>query len=240
MRLLAKSEVAKAKSIDRQREIDEGLKLANRVDALRHTAAEEEAALNKFRINTIAKINEEIVTKAKEREELEVGNVFLREERIRLKGPIDLVQEWEMVRKDKAENEETSDYLLRKEIDLTEKENIVRDAQAGFSKREAKIKEKEEWAEKVVKEASVLHNEARIASSEAQNTLTKTNEEIEERCVALTQKEDEVAIKEADLLSREAQVKLDKAEIINEKKYIADRRKMLERGFAELRKKQNG
>lgn len=72
MKLLSKSDVQKAKSLDRQREIDEGLKLARRVDALREIAAAEESSLAKFRIETIAKIHDEISILAAKRDELQI------------------------------------------------------------------------------------------------------------------------------------------------------------------------
>ena len=70
MKLLPKSDIAKAKSVDKQREIDEGMKLAKRVDSLREVAAAEEASLKKFRSETLGAINTEITANATKRDEL--------------------------------------------------------------------------------------------------------------------------------------------------------------------------
>ncbi len=59
VKLLSKREIDVAKARDRQREIAEGTKLAQRVDGLRELAADEEKSLNDFRIKTLTAINEE-------------------------------------------------------------------------------------------------------------------------------------------------------------------------------------
>jgi len=58
MRLLAKREVDQRKSVERARDIDEGMKLARQVDTLRETKAEEEASLARFRTESISKIHQ--------------------------------------------------------------------------------------------------------------------------------------------------------------------------------------
>lgn len=60
LRLLSKSDVQKIKSTERQRDIEEGLKLATRVDNLREVAAAEELSLEQFRRKTTEIIGEEI------------------------------------------------------------------------------------------------------------------------------------------------------------------------------------
>jgi coenzyme F420-reducing hydrogenase delta subunit len=60
LKLLQKREVDKAKAVERQLEIDEGMKLAKRVDSLRMVQAQEERSLNDFRVKMVAEISSEI------------------------------------------------------------------------------------------------------------------------------------------------------------------------------------
>lgn len=60
MRLLAKSDINRKKSIERQQLIDEGLKLAKRVDDLREVVSQEEQALERFRRESIKEIHKQI------------------------------------------------------------------------------------------------------------------------------------------------------------------------------------
>lgn len=60
MKLLAKSDIQKAKSIERQQLVNEGLKLAKRVDDLREVVAEEEQTLENFRRETLKEIHRQI------------------------------------------------------------------------------------------------------------------------------------------------------------------------------------
>ena len=48
MRLMKKSDITKANAQAKKREIDEGVKLAKRIDGLRETLADEEQSLEKF------------------------------------------------------------------------------------------------------------------------------------------------------------------------------------------------
>lgn len=70
MKLLAKSDIQKAKSIERQQLVNEGLKLAKRVDDLRDVVAQEEAALEKFRRERLKQIHKEIAIEQAKLEEI--------------------------------------------------------------------------------------------------------------------------------------------------------------------------
>lgn len=240
LRLLTKSDIAKAKATDRSLEIAEGVKLAKRVDTLREVAANEESSLTKFRTNTISEITKEIAQMVMDRDQMKVSNQILKEERERLLAPIDLKEEWRVVAKDKKEVEMWKEDLLTREIGLTGRENSVREAQVGFVDRERDIKNKEEWIERTINQTQAANVETQRILLETQNVLNRTNGEIAERNEVLKVKENEITAKEAELLQREEQVREDQKIITKGKIFVADRSKMLERGFAELRRKQHG
>ncbi len=240
MRLLAKSEVAKGKALDKQREVQEGLKVAKRVDALRETAAEEEASLEKFRQKTLSTLHEQIAPLAKEKDELESKVKTLREERIRLEAPVDLRKEWELVEEGKKTNAEWRDDLLGREITLTERENNVRDDKKEVEKREKEVESNEEWVRRTTLEAQTANEVAHDAQNLAEETLKRAKAQAHEQQQLFTTKAEELSIKEQGLLAREEQVATDRVDITNQKKFLADQRATLERGFAELRRKQHG
>lgn len=116
VKLLSKREIDVAKARDRQREIAEGTKLANRVDGLRELAADEEKALNDFRIKTLTAIQAEIDPKIIERDELLNELVALRDERKSLLKPLD--EEWLRVRAVSRELDKDAEAIAQKEAQL--------------------------------------------------------------------------------------------------------------------------
>ncbi len=69
-RLLPKNVVNATLAQERQIEIDKGIKLAKAIEALRETKVEEEQNLERFRVDTIAKVQIEIDSFIKERDSL--------------------------------------------------------------------------------------------------------------------------------------------------------------------------
>lgn len=91
-KLLPKQEFAQLKSEERKREIDEGIKLAEKVDLLRETAAQEGANLAKFRIESLKVIKEEIDKLISEKDILKKEIAELIKEKIDLKSQIESVK----------------------------------------------------------------------------------------------------------------------------------------------------
>lgn len=81
IRLLNKREIDKRKADELKRDIDEGLKVARSVDALRELRADEDGGLQKWRREAIAVIHSEIQVKMREKAELYREVKELREER---------------------------------------------------------------------------------------------------------------------------------------------------------------
>ena len=95
MRLLKKSEVTQKKAQARKQEIDEGVKIAQKVDAVRNTLAEEEANLDKFRTESVKNIKAELAPLEEKRDGLKKEVQEL--ERTREQLLIPLTEEWEEV-----------------------------------------------------------------------------------------------------------------------------------------------
>lgn len=60
MKLLDKQDIQKRKATERKSEVDEGMKLARKVDELRRAGAEEESKLSAFRLMSLKAIQAEI------------------------------------------------------------------------------------------------------------------------------------------------------------------------------------
>lgn len=60
MRLLDKKEITADSVLERKRQIEEGVRLAKRIDALRQTELQEQANLGKFRIQTLKILKKEV------------------------------------------------------------------------------------------------------------------------------------------------------------------------------------
>jgi acyl carrier protein phosphodiesterase len=69
-RLLDKKRIAASLADERRLEIDKGIKLAKKIDFLRETLAEEETKLERFRTETVKKVQIEIDMLIHERDRL--------------------------------------------------------------------------------------------------------------------------------------------------------------------------
>ena len=81
MKLLNRQEIESKRNSERQTLIDEGLKLAKKVDVLRETAAKEEENLAKFREGSLAQLREDIQKLIDIKNALEASVASLKEEK---------------------------------------------------------------------------------------------------------------------------------------------------------------
>lgn len=80
MKLLTKQNVSDLKAVERKREIDEGAKLASKVDKLRELSSAEQARLSKFQQDTLSQIKKEIDLEIERKEVLKRENAELEKE----------------------------------------------------------------------------------------------------------------------------------------------------------------
>ncbi len=117
MKLLPKRVVNAELALQKKRDIDSGLELARKIDALRETLATEEKNLEQFRTHTIGSVQVEVDAKVHERDALEAENARRRDE-IRNLAPLNLKKEWARVGDDKREIEGWKQHLAEKEVEL--------------------------------------------------------------------------------------------------------------------------
>jgi chromosome segregation ATPase len=211
MRLMPKSEVAKAKANAQKREIDEGAKLAKRVDGLRETAAKEEAALTKFRIEQVEAMHAEIRPLAAERDALTGEVADLRTQRKALLVPLD--KEWANVAKAKQQIAQDIENARALTAAAQETDRQVKLATKQAADTLARVATKEDAVRERLRKAAEHEKEAKRASLSAQKAEAKAlklaaevEKDLRARDNAVALRESSVTIKEANLIEGEAEL----------------------------------
>lgn len=219
-RLLDKKTVNAEVATQKKRQIDEGLNLAKKVDALRETKQEEEARLEKFRMESVKKIQNEIDYKVQERDALEDILVPMRAEYERLLVPPDLTEEREKVKKDAKYNEEESKRIAegKRNLDLAISLNIRRERHN--EEQEQRLSE-----EKRRSEDNLVRTEA--LKDDAIKELFKARAEAQKIINAAKEREEAVKIREEEVAIREIEVEKVKKHVDVHELNLASREKKL-------------
>lgn len=171
MKLLSKPEIAKHKALEQRQAIDEGMKIATRVDRLREVQSEEEASLKRFREKTLANIHAETTI---EQEKLEVVRRERKEEeskRDEARKPLD--EEWSKVREEGEANRKEAERLTNWSTEL-EKLAQDLDSAARLLKDEGeRIHGERVESSKLFQDAADDRAEAKRSSEAARKTLTE-------------------------------------------------------------------
>lgn len=233
LKLLTKREIDVAKSKDRNREVSEGKKLAESVDRLREIQLQEKASLDKFRINTIAVIHEEIIEQTKRRDDLfdEVRHLEWRKELAQ--KPLDeeianLTEERRVINAEYLKIEYDRDAIRLEQVkiandrEIIEKERKHIDLERAISSRFlSEASQKDEESERLLREARRISDEAVFLRKEVSNNLGKEMERLAVREQNVKLKEDSFVKRDQKLDIRELRLK-DREETLarNIKRYV--------------------
>lgn len=229
MRLLPKSEIDRAKATEKKREIDEGLKIAQRIDNLRETQAETETALEKWRRETVALIHEEISKEAYKRDELKGLNARLERERDELQKPLD--DEWVKVRAKDIELDFKGEDLAKKEFMLRDKEAKLAEAQKELALAEKRVADLEDHARSVLSGALAKDTSAQALYEDAARVKGEAQKAEQATIAELTHRERIVSGRESGATIREAQIETEKKALQDGWRLLKDRELMLERNL---------
>jgi septal ring factor EnvC (AmiA/AmiB activator) len=222
MHLLKKQEVDVAKARDRQREVNEGAKLAKRVDRLRELVAIEDAALKKFRAETLKTIHDEIEKATADRNSL-IGEVQrLKKERRELQKPLD--EEWDKVRELEKALTTRQKTLENKEVELDELHKKAREIKKLADGALKRVASAERRAHELHAEAEQDRKQAKKERATAATVVAEANLLKKNVGKEVIERRREVAIGEKNLALR------------NE--YLDNRERELERGWAALKDRQ--
>lgn len=222
MRLLKKEELSVAKANDKAKEIAEGLKISRRVDALRELHANEEAMLEKFRIETLTSTQKEIDESIVKRDELIAQVKELEEKLSRLSPKMASTRSELLALKNELADKAKEIQKKSKEIDLKEIDialilkNSLESEQRAVTHENLteeihkKAKEIEEYALNVLKRAEIIEVNALKSKAEAEkaislrdNDLVSKEKEVLDREELVSYKEKELRMKEVRLIDRE-------------------------------------
>jgi hypothetical protein len=234
LRLLKKDEIAKAQANDKAKEIAEGLKIARKVDGLRELKAKEEETLEKFRIQTLSAVTEQISKATAERDSILTEVKFLREERAR--GLTDI--------------HDRQHKLTQQETDLVELERFLDEKALGLRDWDMRLNIREEDTERSrlqtqthLGEAQRLHLEADRDREEADKILWNANQtfaDAENNRLGVESyynvRKQELDSREKMLLYKEDELNIREKELTTLKIQLADQRATIERELQRLKK----
>lgn len=234
MQLLDKKTITQQKNLERKLEIDEGIKLANKVDKLRQTAAEEETKLYKFRDESIKQVKKEIQDLVDRKESLKTEVEVLDATRAALMEPLD--ESWKIYDAKKLELENIEIVLLEKRELLDSDTVEYQKSLADLKLEESRIAVKKEEINSLLTEAVTTRSTAKeeLRSTREQSSKILENSEIREKEVMT--RELNVASKERDIINKEEQLKKDRRELDLREKSINDKYNQLLKTQARINK----
>lgn len=238
-KLLDKKTINAEVATQQKQKIIEGITLSKKVDKVRGTLNEEETRLERFRTETIRKVQQEIDAKVLERDSLENGNQALRRERVQLETPIDLSQAWAEVKEEEKKVQEWTVNLTQQQIE----QNIITADNESQTKRlvrmERNIERRDILSEKTLIEAECKLDEAsqevvrtkQQAQKMLANAEQKEKESVEfaqqliqrEKMLRLREKANQTH--EIDLSNRERKLRVNEQVFIKAQQYLKDKKK---------------
>lgn len=234
MRLLQKSEVNKAKALERDREVAEGLKLAKKVDALRELSAEEERSLMLFRAKTIEEIYRQTAAEQTKLEALKREVRVLEEKRYEALKP--LTAELERIEKEQEQLSEMKLTRDKHERLLAESDEEIDARENTLALLEGMVSQQNAVAASALSEAEKLRDEATRKERLADGILKRAQNEASVLVANAEQREGWVLQREKAVLEKEESLRGQEIELAKEWSRLKDREQTLERNIKRLNK----
>ncbi len=231
-KLFTKSEVALGKSKDRQLEIQEGKKLALKVDTLRELASQEESNLLKFRTESLARIKEDIDREVSKKYELIKENAELETKRVELLQPLD--EKWEVVLQKEADVDFIKETVVKKRDELNSHIALLKKKHIQQDKLLKQIKDNDEEIQLAFDRVIYLQSQADKTLSERLDEKVKQEKDFAERETDLFNRQNSITVYEKTLKLRSENLDARESELHNYKVKLDDERGTLERAFKRL------
>lgn len=234
LRLLTKSQIATAQSIDKAREIQEGLKISKRVDGIRELKAKEESEFEKFRTETLSSIGREIETLNKTKEAIILEIRDFREEK--RKGLRDVEQGLLSVTSFRAVLDQRESYLKELEQRLLRKQDEINATLLSSKDELERSRTHKEESERLHLVAQNNHEASMFSLKAARKTEETTlllKEALEKE---LSHRQQIIAQMEQDIIIKEKEIKNTKKELKTKEAQLLDREATVTRDFNRLHK----
>lgn len=233
MKLLDKKSLSQQKANERKLEVEEGAKLARKVDALRETASKEELNLAKFRIEYIKTIQTEMSELIERRDSLRSTVDSLEERRKELLKPIDS----ELGKlKEKREELESLDHVIRETLaKLAKKEDELhaKETELGLLERKVLIKDGEVNIN--LEQSKVIKTEAEQRLHDVKGIESDTNTRIDRKIRELEEREASIAVRERTIDNYRQMLDARNLELNNKERLINDKYETLQRTIKRLK-----
>lgn len=234
MRLLPKSEIDRVQAEEQRRDVEEGVKLARRIDALREVVAQEEANLEEFRRKTVERIHGEISQSIEERDKARSEASFWRDERAKAQKPLD--EEWAHLRSEQSSFASQREEAAARESSLLHREQSVADAEKRAADLHRAADGRDADSRTRLYEAARAHEEAQSALSAAQRHSQEIETIKNELRGTLTHREQLVAQREANATIKENELAAERKKLEDGWLLLKDRENMLTRSIQNLKK----
>jgi len=226
MKLLTQNQVFAQKSSERKAELDEGLKIAKRVDEVRLTLQKEQMALEKFRGETTKIVQAEINALLAKKDELTRENMIIERQNLNLKRPFD--EEWELIKMTRLNELDEKLYdVERREKDLAKKEFDLGFLEKDIKDAEARIMDQDKRSESALKSATEKEQEAHEILNQAKIRDANIQSEIDAKTKAFKENEDKWKAWQMDLEVREEALKRSIQALVKRERFVNDKYRTL-------------
>ncbi len=197
MKLQPKRQVNAEVATHKKAQIDEGVKLAGKIDVLRETLAKEEGNLRQFREGSVKAVREEIDTLITDKENLKGDIVSLERRKAEALAPLDA--EW-------AKIEQEKDAIQKSKISLNQAVFELNEREKGIAKAEQETGDEKERAKDLKRIASENLAQSEEVLADSQKAAFRIRVEAQATLDVVQSKEKLAHIKEEELKEREAEV----------------------------------
>lgn len=215
-------------------EINEGAKLARKVDHLRETAAIEESRLSKFRTESLKTTKAEIDSLIKRRTTIEKELAVLEEKKRLLKIPLD--QEWEKVKQESHDLKIAQNKLVRDQEAVINHQNKIEDREKGLILEESRVEDEKARADTISTELSYKLDEVNVTLADLEDQKYDLGEYIKTKNNELFSREAALAVNERQLGLREETLLQAQKDLENKEKMINDRYNQLLKTESRMKK----
>jgi len=227
MKLLTKSQVSQEVNFQKKQQIDEGISIATRVDALRKTLGELELQYKEFATLKQKELDGLFTALEKEIQEKRYEIKILEERRIKLLKPLN--EEWKQVKEAQSELETKEEEYNGRIIVLKCLENRLEARENGLAPQLKSLGEKITANELATKRTQVNLKKSEEILKSAEIKEKDINNLVSEKMQELLEREALMASKERELDIKNSQLEADKKEINNKRIQLEDREATLER-----------
>lgn len=232
MKLLDRKTIVSERADERKQTIDEGLKLARKIDSLRETSASEETRLAKFRVASLQKTKEEIDSLIEKKRSIEAEIRSLEDQRRLAQIPLD--QEWEGVNTVSSLLDDTEMKLSSQLEIVKERESSLTVREKELAKEEGRVKDERVVSAKLVRESQRKLEASQLVLSESEQSRERARKYFEEENEKLLSREALIAVRERENDMMMESVSQREKEIQIRKKQLDDRYQTLQRTLNRL------